>query len=65
MSTAMAVSEGLTTVLSTKGQIILPKAIRKQRRWEAGTRLTVEQTEDGILLRAASVFAPTRPSEDA
>jgi AbrB family looped-hinge helix DNA binding protein len=59
----MASSERLTTVLSTKGQIILPKAVRDQRHWEAGTRLTVEQTADGVLLRAASVFAPTRPED--
>jgi AbrB family looped-hinge helix DNA binding protein len=60
---AMPVAEKLTTVLSTKGQVILPKAIRDQRHWEAGTRLMVEQTADGVLLRAASIFAPTRPEE--
>lgn len=47
-----------TTVLSTKGQIILPKAIRDQRRWSAGDRLTVEETPDGVLLKPALVFAP-------
>jgi AbrB family looped-hinge helix DNA binding protein len=56
----MAIAEKLTTILSTKGQVILPKAIREQRRWEAGTRLMVEDTADGVLLRAAPVFAPTR-----
>jgi AbrB family looped-hinge helix DNA binding protein len=56
----MAIAEKLTTILSTKGQVILPKAIREQRRWEAGTRLVVEDTADGVLLRAAPVFAPTR-----
>jgi len=48
-----------TTVLSTKGQFILPKAIREQKQWSAGTRLTVEDTPDGVLLKAAPVFAPT------
>jgi AbrB family looped-hinge helix DNA binding protein len=56
----MAIAEKLTTILSTKGQVILPKVIREQRRWEAGTRLVVEDTADGVLLRAAPVFAPTR-----
>jgi AbrB family looped-hinge helix DNA binding protein len=56
-------SSRLTTTVSTKGQVILPKSIREQRHWEAGTRLIVENTQDGVLLRAASVFAPTR-SED-
>jgi AbrB family looped-hinge helix DNA binding protein len=55
----MARAEKLTTVISTKGQVILPKAVRTHRRWEAGTRLTVEDTEEGVLLKAAPLFAPT------
>ena len=47
----MSAAEKPTTVVSTKGQVILPKAIRQQRRWEAGTRLVVEDTPDGVLLR--------------
>lgn len=54
----MARTERLTTRVSTKGQVILPKAIREQRRWEAGTRLVVEDTDDGVLLKAAPLFAP-------
>ena len=59
----MASSERPTTIVSTKGQVILPKAIREQRHWEAGTRLTVEDTIDGVLLKAAPAFAPTRPED--
>jgi AbrB family looped-hinge helix DNA binding protein len=59
----MAMPAQLTTVLSTKGQVILPKAIREQHRWDAGTRLTVEITGDGVLLKTASVFAATRPQD--
>jgi AbrB family looped-hinge helix DNA binding protein len=55
----MARTERLTTTVSTKGQVILPKAVREQRRWEAGTRLTVEDTDEGVLLKAAPLFAPT------
>ena len=55
----MARAERLTTVVSTKGQVILPKAVRQQRRWEAGTRLIVEDTEDGVLLKAVPLFAST------
>jgi len=40
-----------TTRLSTKGQIILPKQIRDARSLEPGVEFTVEDTEDGILLR--------------
>ncbi len=52
--------ERLTTVVSTKGQVILPAAIRKQRHWNAGTRLIVEETPEGVLLRSAPLFPPTR-----
>ncbi len=51
------------TTVSTKGQIILPKAIREQRQWKPGTRLLVENTEEGVLLKAASVFAQTKPED--
>ena len=54
----------LTTTVSTKGQVILPKAIREQLRWEAGTRLVVEHTANGVLLRpVAPLFAPTCPED--
>lgn len=55
----MGVRERITTVISTKGQVILPKAIRDQRHWAAGTRLTVEDTPDGVLLRATPAFPET------
>jgi AbrB family looped-hinge helix DNA binding protein len=53
----------MTTMLSTKGQVILPKAIREQRHWKAGTRLTVEDTAEGVLLKPAPAFPPTRPED--
>jgi AbrB family looped-hinge helix DNA binding protein len=52
-----------TTIISTKGQVILPKAIRQQRRWGAGTRLVVEDTPDGVLLRPAPLFPVTKPKD--
>lgn len=55
----MGAAEKRTTKVSTKGQVILPKAVREQRRWGAGTKLLVEDTEDGVLLRKAPLFAPT------
>lgn len=57
--------ETLRTTVSTKGQVILPKAIRERRGWEAGTRLIVEETPDGVLLKPASLFAPTRHEDVA
>jgi AbrB family looped-hinge helix DNA binding protein len=59
----MSSSDRLTTIVSTKGQVILPKAVRERRDWTAGTRLEVEDTVDGVLLRRAPAFAPTRPEE--
>jgi AbrB family looped-hinge helix DNA binding protein len=50
----------ITTVISTKGQVILPKTIRDQRHWAAGTRLTVEDTPEGVLLKATPLFAQTK-----
>ena len=59
----MPAPERLTTTVSTKGQVVLPKAIRRALRWEAGTRLAVENTPEGVLLKPAPVFAETRPEE--
>jgi AbrB family looped-hinge helix DNA binding protein len=39
------------TTISSKGQVVLPKAIREKRRWKAGTRLAVEERPDGVLLK--------------
>ena len=47
------------TRISSKGQVVLPAAIRARRQWTAGTALTVEETPDGVLLRAAPFFPPT------
>ncbi len=55
--------ERMTTTISTKGQVILPKAIREQRHWRAGTRLVVEDTAEGVLLKAAPLFPKTRPED--
>jgi len=57
----MAFDDKQTIRLSTKGQVILPKSIRQRRRWDAGTRLIVEETADGVLLKAAPFFEPTQP----
>ena len=53
-----------TTTISTKGQVILPKVIRDQLQWNAGTRLAVEHTADGVLLKPlATAFPQTRPED--
>ena len=45
-----------TTKLSTKGQIIIPKAIRKHHQWEAGQELSVREIEEGVLLTSKKPF---------
>ena len=59
----MSQAKPCTTIVSTKGQVILPKSIRDGRGWRAGQQLIVEETREGILLRAASPFAPTKPED--
>ena len=59
----MSASERLTTVVSTKGQVILPKVVRQRRDWPAGTRLVVEEVTDGVLLRRAPLFESTQLSD--
>ena len=44
----MPVRKSVTTTVSTKGQVILPKSIRDGRRWLPGTRLVIEETADGF-----------------
>lgn len=59
----MALARRATTVVSSKGQVILPKPIRDSKGWGAGKKLIVEETRDGVLLRAAQPFALTKAEE--
>lgn len=52
-----------TTKLSSKGQVILPAAIRSAKHWKAGVEFSVETTNDGVLLRPIKAFAATSLSE--
>ncbi|MBV9251901.1 MAG: AbrB/MazE/SpoVT family DNA-binding domain-containing protein [Acetobacteraceae bacterium] len=60
----MASEQRAMTTVSTKGQVILPSAIRRHRNWQPGTRLIVEETADGgVLLRPARLFSATAPQQ--
>ena len=48
-----------TTRLSSKGQVIIPKALRNIHGWEAGQELIVIDTGDGILLKPKKPFPET------
>lgn len=47
-----------TTRVSTRGQVVIPKELRKSYRWDVGQELDVIDTGDGLLLRA-------RPSRES
>ena len=49
-----------STVVSTKGQVILPKAIREARHWSPGTRLVVEDRPEGVLLKPEALFPKSK-----
>jgi AbrB family looped-hinge helix DNA binding protein len=51
------------TRLSTKGQVVLPKELRRRLSWSPGAELVIEETPDGLLLKRAPLFAPTRPED--
>ena len=53
----------LTTTVSANGQVTIPKTIRTLSGWKAGTRLVVENTPDGVLLKPMPVFAKTSPEQ--
>jgi AbrB family looped-hinge helix DNA binding protein len=42
-----------TIKLSTKGQIVIPKEIRDELAWQAGTELTLVTSSSGLMLKAA------------
>lgn len=44
----------LTTTLSTKGQIVIPEAVRRRNCWRPGLRFTIEESAEGVFLRAES-----------
>jgi AbrB family looped-hinge helix DNA binding protein len=52
-----------TTRLSSKGQVVLPKAVRDAYGWTEGTEFVVEDSARGVLLRPKKAFAATMPAE--
>ncbi len=48
-----------TTVLSSKGQVVIPSPIRMAHQWESGQKFEAIDTGDGVLLRPAGPFSKT------
>jgi AbrB family looped-hinge helix DNA binding protein len=51
------------TTLSSKGQVIIPKALRVALQWGPGTQLEVHDTPEGILLRPSALGTKVALSE--
>lgn len=49
----------ITTKISSKGQVVLPKSVRESIRWLPGTELAVELRDDTVCLKALNPFPPT------
>ena len=56
-------SAAAITILSTRGRVTLPKPVRDAVGWDAGTRLAVERTSEGVLLKHVPSFAKTDSDE--
>lgn len=54
------------TKLSSKGQVVIPKAMRSALRWSPGAELDIEPTADAVVLRLAPKTwrLPTREELD-
>lgn len=44
----------MQTKVSTRGQVVIPKELRRSHRWDAGQALDVIDTGEGLLLKARS-----------
>ena len=53
------VAEVLTR-MSSKGQVVIPQAIRSVRGWAPGLEFEVQDTPRGLLLRPVPAFPETR-----
>jgi AbrB family looped-hinge helix DNA binding protein len=39
------------TTLSSKGQLVLPKALRDRKQWNPGTKLILEDVPEGVMIK--------------
>ena len=49
----------MDTIVSSKGQVVLPKAVRMSLNWTGGPKLSIEQGDDFVVLRRKRAFPPT------
>jgi AbrB family looped-hinge helix DNA binding protein len=51
------------TRLSSKGQVIIPKAVRDRHGWRPGLELEVADRGDAVVLRPTKPYTPTTIDE--
>ena len=52
-----------TVKVSSKGQIVIPKALREAGHIRTGTELVISAVADGLMLTPAKGIAPTRVAD--
>jgi AbrB family looped-hinge helix DNA binding protein len=53
----MTTRSAATTRLTTKGQVVIPKAVQSAVGWRSGTRLRIEAEGDVVTLRPVNASA--------
>ena len=51
----------LTTKLSSRGQLVIPKQVRDAHQWSENTEFSVREQDNGIFLAPLPVKAKSRP----
>ena len=51
----------LTTKLSSRGQLVIPKQVRDAHQWSENTEFSVREQDDGIFLAPLPVKTKSRP----
>lgn len=54
----------MKTKVSSKGQVVIPKAYRQKLGWEAGMELIVEESQGQLTLKAKPALKKTRSIRD-
>lgn len=49
--------------ISTKGQLVLPKALRDRLKWAPGTRVMLEESGNGVMMRLEPQYSRTTMAE--
>ena len=49
----------ITTRLSEKGQVVIPRKVRSSHGWEKGVEFVIEETDDGVTLKPLKPFEET------